>query len=160
MLPAFLIIALFVSCSTSDAQSIARSENRGLYDSIPEVDRESLRLGIDKVLTSQTSGKWDEMYGLLDNEKHLTKEKFAREMLGMHRLIGFSMDSITYVPPADVWSVDGCAAFDPPLRGRPVGVFSAFTARRTNDGWRFTPVAVVLLKDEPGRTRPCHLKDK
>lgn len=131
------------------------AQDQGLYTAVPEAERESLRATVDRMIILRKAGKWDELFDLLDNQQHLTKGQFIFQGRAQAKLIEFVPATVTYYPPGEVWSVHGCAVLSPPPRGRRDGVFSSFDARRTADGWRLGPITVVLLKDEPGGTRPC-----
>ncbi len=133
----------------------AGAENPGLYAAVPEADRESLRAAVERMIALRRASRWDEIYNFLDNPRHLTKEEFMRQSKTQTGLIEFVPSSVTYYPPTDVWAIHGCAVFVPAPRGRRAGVFSSFDARRAADGWRFSQIAIVLLKDEPGGTRAC-----
>jgi hypothetical protein len=135
----------------------AGTDNQGLYAAVPEPDRHSLRARLEHMIALRKAGDWDELYEILDNQRHLTKEEFIRKAAGEPKLIEFVPSSVTYIPPSDSWAIHGCAVFDPAPRGRRNGVFSSIEARRGTNGWLLGDVAVVLLKDEPGGTRPCTL---
>lgn len=152
-------IALALLSGPRDLESTNNGStlNQKLYASVPESDRESLQKAIDGFLALRKEFKWIEIYQILDNDEHLSRDEFARRSKNQSRLVQFVPSSVSYIPPEDVWEIHGCAVFDPAWPGRQKGVFSGFKVRQTAKGWRFRDIGVVLLKDEPGGTRPCTL---
>jgi hypothetical protein len=153
--PISAFLVALITLASGGIVTNVEAQNQGLYALVPEAERESLRASVERMIALRKAGKWDELFDLLDHQQHLTKVPFIRQARRQAKLIEFVPATVTYYPPGGIWSIHGCAVLSPPLRGRQGGVFSSFDAHQTAAGWRFGPIAVVLLKDEPGGTRPC-----
>jgi len=117
----FLMPLIAVACTvSSQCQTLADppSGNQAVYSAVPPKDRESLRQATENFVKSRESEKWEEVYAMLNNEQHQTKDEFVKQMQHAARLIYFTPLNVEYYRPADAWVVTGCAAFEPPpIRG-------------------------------------------
>lgn len=86
-------------------------------------------------------------------ERHITREQYTTEEKGLSRLVEFVPTKVSYYPPGGVWIIHGCAVFDPrPSKAK--SVFSFIQARRTQDKWLVSDIAVEVPKD-PRDPQPC-----
>ena len=150
-----MLIMSFAGSRQEQHQSSLLQERA--YASVPQAERESLRNAVQQLISLQTAGDWEKIYEILDNQQGLSRKQFLREMQGK-KLARFAPQSITFIPPEGTWMITGCGLFQPVRRNHRQGVFSSVHARKVGDGWRLTPVAIVLLNDEPRGQRPCTLE--
>jgi hypothetical protein len=127
------------------------------FDAVPAEERDSLRKAVMRIVELESEGKWDEVYDLVDNPEPITKTAFVRSMRQSRPLISFTPTSVAWVPPAQAWVTTGCAVFGESKSQQTKGVVATIGARRVNESWRLTPVAVMLVKTEPGNVRSCRL---
>jgi hypothetical protein len=154
MLLAVLILTFSGLCGGQLKSELGSDRDEKVYNLVPISDRGSLREAVDRFVKLQTSRNWNKLYDLLDNQRKVSREHFVREIRG-NKLLRFVPQAAAFVPPEGAWLITGCGFFKPTQVANGKGVFSSVHARKTDGGWRLTPVAIVLLKDEPGGTRPC-----
>ena len=156
----FLMPLIAVACIVStQGQTLADPPSGNLvYTAVPPKDRESLRQATEKFVTLRESEKWEEVYAMLNNEQHQTKDEFVKQMQHAARLIDFTPLNVAYYRPADAWVITACAAFEPPPHKRGM-VFAKLNAYRVRGAWLFSDVGVAVA-DEAGSIRRCTAKAK
>jgi hypothetical protein len=150
-----IILATLVLTAGQSGSAVA---TQGLYDTLPQADRDQFRTSLEKRVSLEVEGKWSDLYELFDSvipssgygekESRITREQFINEMSRSDRLVRFSPSRITYIPPMDYWHITGCAEFSKPINKDHFFV-SGVNARRTTEGWRFSHVAIELYEDPP-----------
>jgi len=125
-------------------------ESTDPFGAVPQAQRESLREDVAEDILYETGRQWPEMYKLYDNPRNISLDQFIREMNKSIRLLGFTPNAVTYIPPSDDWRIDGCAVFAGNALGK-MPIDAVITARRISDDWRLGTVA-VSPRDQPNCT--------
>lgn len=127
------------------------------FAAAPAAEREDLRRAVARMVYLQSEGRWSEIYDLVDDFQSTSKDDFVRSMQNGKRLISFTPISVVWVPPTQAWVTTGCAVFGRSKSQPTTNVVATVTARRVNDLWRITPVAIALRKAESGHVKSCRL---
>ncbi len=149
---ATLISAALLLCIQCASET--RTQNDGIYSSVPEPQRDSLREAVNRMISLRKASKWDSLFEFFYNERRLTKEQYIREEEGLSKLIEFVPIKVSYYPPEGIWIVHGCAVFDPRPSKTSGAVFSLIQARLTLDRWMLSDIGVEVPKD-PKDPQPC-----
>jgi hypothetical protein len=154
LLCAFIFVLSFsISCGAQ----VRPVSSKELFSSVPSSDRESLRRTFHDFVGYQVAGDWEKVYERLDNQSKTPKERFVEEMRS-NSLLRFIPQSVTFIPPQGAWMLTGCGVFRNAQGGDREGKISSVYARKVKDDWRFTPVAVVLVKGQRHNVRPCKVE--
>jgi hypothetical protein len=149
-----LVFVLFVP---GVAQTLNGGEHAvSIYEPLPEVERRLFIDGLRKIIALRKSGKWSELYDYVDADVPISKQQFIERMKIADSLVSFEPAAVTYIPPSDSWLVTGCAEFKKPSE-TVLLAFSSVRGRHTDQGWRFTDVAIERIKGEPGGIRSCRM---
>ena len=152
------IVLVFANFGISCHAQVQAPDRTSVFSPVPSPDRESLRRSFDEFITLQTAGDWERVYDRLDNKSNMSREKFVEQMRS-NSIVRFVPHSVTLIPPQGAWMITGCGVFRNAHAEQRKGVVSSVYARKVKGEWRLTPVAIVLVKDEPNNMRSCAMPD-
>jgi len=126
----------------------AEDKRDGIYHEIPAERRESLKLGLHRLVEAEKAGDWKGLYALLDKQPAENEDSFRRKMESLRRLHAFRPLKVTFIPPDDSWNIQGCAT----LAGEPdsQGHVADLAARWKDSRWYLSVISFVPFGSEKG----------
>ena len=157
-----LIASIACPCQGQPQPESSSTREDGVYAALPASDREPLRAAVDELVALQMAGVWARIYDLVYDHQNLSKKEFVRQHFVRKtqgsRLVGFVPENAAFILPEKAWLITGCGAFQSKQTADGAGLFSSIYAHKVGNAWRLSPVAIVIVKDQPARTKPCTLK--
>jgi hypothetical protein len=153
----FWVVSLlgFALTFTASAQKEWPSD---VFARLPEPQRAGCRNALRAMINLETSGDWARVYDqFYDDVQGLTKEAFVKQRHHL-RVLAFVPTLVTYIPPSEVWAIEGCTVFSPPLLGHKDGIVSVIHGKLIDGKWRLS--APPAIAPDEGKVLGCAVRSK
>jgi hypothetical protein len=134
-----------------------RRQREGIYFQVPTERRLSLEQAVNLLVEKEKVGDWKGVYALIDKPLTESEESFRKKNESLRRLRGFRPSKVTFIPPNDSWSIEGCAAFagDLDSQGRVANLHAHWRQSR----WYLSTISLELFGSEKGGdVRKCSMQ--
>ena len=140
--------------ASRNVQAIDRRD--AIYASVPSEQRVALSQAVDKLIAAEKAGDWKTVYALNDKRPE-GEAAFIDKMKRVHALREFQPSKVTFIPPEDHWSIQGCALFAGD-RGKK-GHIANIVARWEDSRWYLSVLAFILFGTEKaGKLQECDIE--
>jgi hypothetical protein len=139
----------------TEKQTDAKRE--GIYHEVPTERRQSLEQAVNLLVEKEKVGDWKGVYALIDKPHTESEESFREKNESLRRLREFRPSKVTFIPPDDSWSIEGCAAFAGDLNGQ--GRVADLHAHWRDSRWYLSMISLELFGSEKGgEVRKCSMQ--